>query len=129
MKAGDVVIYRTTGPLAHVRAGCPGMVREAGQGVALVEFVTLLERVPLGDIAPARLWGRRGAAAWLGPFDAFPDAMAALAPLCGNPGALEAGLAPAVDSALGAAAIVEGWRYRLAWGGDDPPARFETRPG
>lgn len=120
MKSGDMVTYRHSGPLGHVLGGCPGILRDKGQGFAVVAFAAMLEPCQLEDLAPARLWWRRGAGAWQGPFPAWPDARDHMAGAGVDSALLEAGAL----SPLGASVIIGGWRYRLAWAGDDPPRRY-----
>lgn len=120
MKAGDMVVHRHSGPLGHVMGGSPGQVKERGQGFAVVAFASILEPIQLADLAPARLWWRRGAGTWQGPFPSWPDARDHMAGAGVDPGPLAHG----ADSPLGASIISRGWRYRLAWAGDDPPSRY-----
>lgn len=121
MKAGDIVIYAPSGPLGHVMGGCPGLIKQRGQGFAVVAFGAILEPCQLKDIAPALLWWRRGRGAWQGPFTTWPDARDHMAGAGVDPSGLEHGAA----SPLGAEIISKGWRYVLAWGGVDPPRRYD----
>lgn len=115
MKAGEIVTYAPGGPLGHVLGGCPGLVIETGEGFAVVEFGAILEPCPLDCLSPARLWWRKGAGDWQGPYDAWGEALALILP---------AGLESGLSDANGAEIISGGWRYRLAWGGEEPPERY-----
>lgn len=72
-----------------------------------------------GDLTPARLWIARGVE-WQGPFPGWRRAREAIEALGGPVEALAHGRA----SILGAVAYSRGWRWRLAWGGVDPPGRY-----
>lgn len=119
MKAGDMVTYAPSGPLGHVMGGCPGLIKQKGQGFAVVAFGAMLEPCQLEDLAPAFLWWRRGRGTWQGPFNSWPDASASLSAAGVDPSGLEHG----ATSPLGAEIVSKGWRYKLAWAGVDPPAR------
>ncbi len=123
MTPGAIVIYGHRGPLSHVLAGCPGVVREAG----LVEFNRIARPVDPGDVSPALLWWRKGAGRVMGP---YPDAVAALEALrlvCSAPGPDLERLAARVEiDPDGAEIVSHGWRFRLLWGGMEPPARFDV---
>lgn len=116
MELGAIVTYAPTGPLSHVMAGLVGEVREGGR----VQFGAMLEPVRPEHLNPARLWWRRGAGEWQGPFNGWPDARPSLAALCPDVDELESGVA----CPDGAEIVSGGWRYRIAWGSDDPPQRF-----
>lgn len=122
MRSGAVLYL----PPPDVRAG-PVLYRGPGKGPGLVECDANGSRVqlPRQTLQTARLWVARGKD-WRGPFRGWRAALDALAGLV-EPGDLEslaAALQPGRGTERGAAAIAGGWRYRLAWGGDDPPLRF-----
>lgn len=90
-----------------------------------VESATVRYLVPRHDLAPARLWLAKGRT-WQGPFKGWRETLAALqtlAPALDLP-TLAKALEPGRGTPLGAVAMAGGWRYRLAWGGDDPPGRY-----
>lgn len=116
MIAGGVYVVRPAASPAL--SGCP--VLWLGGGLC----DTGAARVPISpdDLSPARLWLARGRD-WQGPFPGWRAARAALQ----WPGEVLGGLeAAGRGKPLGASYMAGGWRYRLAYGGDDPPARFGT---
>lgn len=124
MIRGSVVVYGSGGHLSHILEGVPGRWMEPGVDLDLAEFAGVYRRVGRGDISPARLWCRRGPLAWLGPFRCYRAAMDALRPLAGDWRAVEAGLRVGRCNPSGAEIVSGGWRYRLAYGGETPPARY-----
>ncbi|WLJ71176.1 hypothetical protein [Sphingomonas phage Carli] len=77
------------------------------------------------DLIAARLWIARGRD-WQGPFRGWRAALEALAAVCPAPDLprVVATLRTGRGTPLGAVTMAGGWRYRLAWGGDDPPSRY-----
>lgn len=120
MKSGDMVTYSPSGPLGHILGGCPGRLGGIGPRFAIVTFAASQQTCQLEDLAPAVLWWRRGLGRWQGPFATWADAMASLS----GAGVDPAPFASGETCPLGAEIISGGFRYRLAWGGVDPPSRY-----
>lgn len=123
MLKGSIVIYGREGHLSHILADCPGRFMEPGTDLDLVEFDGILRRVMRADISPARLWWHKGCGKWIGPHTSYREAMETLSRVCATMGDVEPRLRAGRATARGAETISGGWRYRLAWGGDEPPAR------
>lgn len=107
-----------SGPVLYVAPGGPGLVECKAGACRLL--------LPRQRLQRGRLWLARGRD-WQGPFKGWWAALAALAGLCDpcDLPTLAAGLARGRGTDLGAATMAGGWRYRMAWGGDDPPLRFD----
>lgn len=88
---------------------------------AMIESGGVMRPAARSDLTPARLWIAKGLA-WHGPFRGWRAARRALEAL-GAGIACEA-LQRGRGSVLGAYALAGGWRWRLAWGNDFPPGRF-----
>lgn len=89
-----------------------------GEGMADAGAVRLA--VDPADLSPARLWLAKGRD-WRGPFRSWRPAAAALP---WPPDVLGALAKAGRGKPLGAEIISGGWRYRLAYGGNDPPERW-----
>lgn len=115
MRPGVVVTYRPGCPLSHILAGVPGRMMADGR----VEFQGVPRTIQPHEIRLARLWWRRGAETWRGPYRGPKAALRALCPLLAPPSGISA--ADIRGNPHGAEIISGGWRYRLAWGGLVPP--------
>lgn len=113
---------RVTGSaLGPAMVGAP--VSVVGEAPPLVEVEAGAVRYMVGrdQLEPARLWIARGMA-WQGPYGEAGEALAALEAIS-PPGTAER-LSTGLESALGASVVAGGWRYRLAWSGEEPPGRY-----
>lgn len=112
-------------PSPHLMAGPVKLLRVAGDMVT-VRAHGMGAEWPRQRLQRARLWVTRGQEAWQGPFPCWRAAMAALEYMA-PPHALaavRAGLAAGRGLERGASVVVAGWRYRVAWGGAEPPDRY-----
>lgn len=125
MKAGTVAVVRRGSVLGPAMDGVPVTYRGGTGDAVTVESATVRYTLPRVDLEPARLWLARGRV-WHGPLGGWREALEALASICPPsdlPRVREA-LQHGRGSVHGTATMAGGWRYRLAWGGASPPARY-----
>ena len=112
-------------------AGCPVLVTGPGGQPGTITLRGNGQRfpdVPAADLVPASLWAARGRE-WKGPYIDRQGALQAFTAWDPVRGAdITESLLQGESSPLGAEIISGGWRYRLAWGGDTAPTRFDSPP-
>lgn len=116
MIRGGIYLVRPGGALGAALGGSPLVWR--GEGLGDTGAARLA--VDRADVEPARLWFAKGRE-WRGPFRSY---RAALAALPWPPDVLGALASAGRGKPLGAALVRNGWRWRLAYSGSDPPSRY-----
>lgn len=125
MIRGAVAIVKPGSVLGPAMVGVPVVFMGQAGDSCRVEAATVRYLVPRHDLEPGRLWLARGRT-WHGPLRTWREALEALASICPphDMPAVRDALQPGRGTPLGAVTMAGGWRYRLAWGGASPPARY-----